>query len=72
MELAKLADGLGDEQGERGKNSGSIGDFAFHDSDPEKDSYDKYMYDNYYSIGTDDDPYSGRRLKCKVIKDPKV
>jgi hypothetical protein len=38
MELAKLADGLGMKQGERGKNSGSIGDFAFHDSDPEKDS----------------------------------
>jgi hypothetical protein len=27
------------------------------------------MYDNYYSIGTDDDPYSGRRLKnVKLIK----
>jgi hypothetical protein len=31
------------------------------------------MYDNYYSIGTDDDPYSGRRLNknVKLIKDPK-
>jgi hypothetical protein len=26
----------------------------------------KYMYDNYYSIGTDDDPYSGRRLNKNV------
>jgi hypothetical protein len=31
------------------------------------------MYDNYYSIGTDDDPY-GRRLNknVKLIKDPKL
>jgi hypothetical protein len=37
-------------------------------------AYDKYMYDNYYSIGTDDDPYSGRRLNknVKLIKDPIV
>jgi hypothetical protein len=36
-------------------------------------AYDKYMYDNYYSIGTDD-PYSGRRLNknVKLIKDPKL
>jgi hypothetical protein len=34
-------------------------------------AYDKYMYDNYYSIGTDDDPYAGRRLNrdVKLIKD---
>jgi hypothetical protein len=33
-------------------------------------AYDKYMYDNYYSIGTADDPY-GRKLNRKVqlIKD---
>jgi hypothetical protein len=32
------------------------------------------MYDNYYSIGTDDDPYAGRRLNknVKLIKDPKL
>jgi formylglycine-generating enzyme required for sulfatase activity len=38
MELAKLADGLGmkPEMVRKGKNSGSIGDFAFNDSDPEK------------------------------------
>jgi gliding motility-associated lipoprotein GldK len=31
------------------------------------------MYDNYYSIGTDDDPYAGRRLnkKVKLITEPK-
>jgi gliding motility-associated lipoprotein GldK len=32
------------------------------------------MYDNYYSIGTDEDPYAGRRLnkKVKLIKDTKL
>ncbi len=45
----------------------SIGDFAFNDSDPEKmTAYDKYMYDNYYSVGTADDPYAGRKLNKKV------
>jgi hypothetical protein len=37
-------------------------------------AYDKYMYDNYYSIGTADDPYAGRKLNRKevqLIKDPK-
>jgi hypothetical protein len=65
MELAKLADGLGmkPEMVRERENSGSRW-FCFNDSDPEKmTAYDKYMYDNYYSIGTDDDPYSGRRLK---------
>jgi hypothetical protein len=63
MELAKLADGLGMKpEMVRERENGSIGDFAFNDSDPEKMTHDKYMYDNYYSIGTDDDPYSGRRL----------
>jgi hypothetical protein len=34
-------------------------------------AYDKYMYDNYYSIGTADDPYAGRKLNRKeLIKDP--
>jgi hypothetical protein len=44
-------------------------------TDPEKmTAYDKYMYDNYYSIGTADDPYAGRKLNRKVqlIKDPKL
>ena len=78
VRLAILADESGIKPGEKagkGKNAGSIGDFAFNDSDPEKMSaYDKYMYDNYYSIGTDDDPYAGRKLnrKIKLIKDTKA
>jgi len=57
-----------------GKGTGSIGDFAFADADTTKMSvYDKYMYKNYYSVGTDDDMYSGRKLnqKVKLIKDTK-
>lgn len=59
----------------KGKNSGSIGDFAFNDQDPEKMTpYDKYMYENYYSIGTDDDAFAGRRLnrKVKLIQNTKL
>ena len=29
-------------------------------------SYDKYMYENYYSVGSDDDAYAGRKLNRKV------
>jgi gliding motility-associated lipoprotein GldK len=78
VRLAILADESGLKAGDtkgKGKNAGSIGDFAFNDSDPEKmTAYDKYMYDNYYSIGTDDDPYAGRKLnkKVKLIKDTKL
>ncbi|OYX81488.1 MAG: gliding motility lipoprotein GldK [Flavobacteriales bacterium 32-34-25] len=57
---------------EKGKKAGSIGDFAFNDADPEKmTAYDKYMYDNYYSIDTSF--YAGRKLNknVKLIKDPK-
>ncbi len=78
VRLAILADESGIKPGDgkgKGKNAGSIGDFAFNDADPEKmTAYDKYMYDNYYSIGTDDDPYAGRRLnkKVKLIKDTKA
>ena len=57
-----------------GKSTGSIGDFAFNDADPAKQTpYDKYMYENYYSVGTSDDPYAGRKLnrKVKLIKDTK-
>ncbi len=62
MRLAILADELG-----MVGDSGGIGAFAFKDTDPEKMSpYDKYMYENYYSLGSDDDPYSGRRLNRKV------
>ena len=53
--------------GGRGKKAGSITDYAFNDADPEKmTAYDKYMYENYYSVGTDDDEYAGRRLNRKV------
>jgi gliding motility-associated lipoprotein GldK len=81
VRLAILADESGIKPGagaangkSKGKATGSIGDFAFNDQDPEKmTAYDKYMYDNYYSIGTDDDPYAGRKLnrKVKLIKDTK-
>ncbi len=67
MRMAILADELGSVPG-----SGGIGEFAFKDANPEKMSaYDKYMYENYYSLGSADDPYSGRRLnrKTKVIWD---
>jgi gliding motility-associated lipoprotein GldK len=58
----------------KGKNSGSIADYSFKDSDPEKmTAYDKYMYDNYYSIGTDKDANAFKRLnkKAKLVKDVK-
>lgn len=78
VRLAILADEVGGggtagggAKGKGGKG-GSIGDFAFNDADPAKmTAYDKYMYENYYSVGTDDDPYAGRKLnrKVKLIKD---
>ncbi|HMI07839.1 MAG TPA: gliding motility lipoprotein GldK [Flavobacterium sp.] len=79
VRLAILADevggggaaGGGAAKGKGGKG-GSIGDFAFNDADPAKMTpYDKYMYENYYSVGTEDDPYAGRKLnhKVKLIKD---
>ncbi len=81
VRLAILADesgikpGAGAANGKgKGKSSGSIGDFAFNDQNPDKmTAYDKYMYDNYYSIGTTEDPYAGRKLnrKVKLIKDTK-
>ena len=78
VRLAILADESGIKPGDgagKGKKAGSIGDFAFNDANPDKmTAYDKYMYDNYYSVGTDDDPYAGRRLnkKVKLIKDTKL
>lgn len=69
MKLAVLADELGQKPEEGGKSSknGSIADYAFVDADTTNMSvYDKYMYDNYYSIGTADDPYAGRKLNKKV------
>ena len=69
MKLAVLADELGQKPEAGGKSSknGSISDYAFVDADVANMSvYDKYMYDNYYSIGTADDPYAGRKLNKKV------
>ena len=54
VRLAILADMSGQTATDpkaKGKNAGSIADYAFNDSDPEKmTAYDKYMYDNYYSV----------------------
>ena len=73
VRLAILADEVGGgSTAEGGKSGKGIGDFAFNDADPEKMTpYDKYMYENYYSVGTTDDPYAGRRLnkKIKLIND---
>lgn len=68
MRLAILAEEVG-----QAKGTGGIGEFAFDDTDPATMSpYDKYMYENYYSVGTGDDPYAGRKLnkKAKLITDP--
>lgn len=82
VRLAILADESGTKPGAgaatgkgKGKSSGSIGDYAFNDQNPDKmTAYDKYMYDNYYSVGTADDAYAGRKLnrKVKLIKDTKL
>lgn len=71
VRLAILADEVGGGgtagTGGGGRNSGSIADFAFDDQDPATMTpYDKYMYENYYSLGTEEDPYAGRRLNRKV------
>jgi gliding motility-associated lipoprotein GldK len=63
---------LADEQGQK-PGGGGIGEFAFKDQEAEEQSaYDKYMYENYYSLGTDDDMYAGRKLnhKAKLFTDP--
>jgi gliding motility-associated lipoprotein GldK len=68
--LAILADELGEKSDPKSKSSkkgGSIADYAFVDADTTNMSvYDKYMYDNYYSIGSGDDPYAGRKINNKV------
>ncbi|MBP9793602.1 MAG: SUMF1/EgtB/PvdO family nonheme iron enzyme, partial [Flavobacterium sp.] len=68
--LAIAADELGapaDAGGKSSKKGGSINDYAFKDADTTKMSvYDKYMYDNYYSMGSGDDPYAGRKLNKKI------
>jgi gliding motility-associated lipoprotein GldK len=68
--LAIAADELGqskDASGKSSKKGGSIADYAFVDADTTKMSvYDKYMNDNYYSVGTADDQYAGRKLNHKA------
>ena len=77
VRLAILAEDMGIKPGDgdakgKGKNAGSIGDFAFNDDTLKMTAYDKYMYDNYYSFGTDDDPNAYKKLKkTKLIKDTK-
>jgi gliding motility-associated lipoprotein GldK len=72
--LAIYADELGQKPTGKGTKGGSIGDFAFLEPDQAKMTpYEKYMYDNYYSVGTDEDPFEGKRLnrKIKLITDTK-
>ncbi|RZJ73482.1 gliding motility lipoprotein GldK [Flavobacterium sp.] len=76
VRLAILADEVGGGStagGGGGKSNGKgISDFAFNDADPAKMTpYEKYMFENYYSQGTSEDPYAGRRLnkKVKLIND---
>jgi len=66
---------LADEQ-QLKPGAGGIGEFAFKDQEAaegeEQSAYDKYMYENYYSVGTDDDMYAGRKLnhEPKLFDDP--
>ena len=71
--LAIMADEMGMDA-----TAGGIGSFAFQDvQDPSlnqnQTAYDRYMYDNYYSMAMDDDEYAGRRLnkKARLITDPR-
>lgn len=70
VRLAIFADELGQKptgNTSKKKPGTAIGDYAFNDADPNTmNPYDKYMYENYYSIGTADDPYAGRRLNRNV------
>lgn len=53
------------EVGKSAKDKG-IGSYAFLEADPAKlSAYKKYMYENYYSVGTSDDPYAARKLDRK-------
>ncbi|WP_297332075.1 gliding motility lipoprotein GldK [Flavobacterium sp.] len=67
---------LADEMGMKPGGEGGIGEYAFLDQvaeGEEQSPYDKYMYENYYSIGMDpNDPYVGRKLNHDVnlIDDP--
>ncbi|OYU84143.1 MAG: gliding motility lipoprotein GldK [Flavobacterium sp. BFFFF2] len=78
VRLAILADevgGGGSGTAAKGAKSSKAGiaNFAFAgNTDTKKMTpYEKYMYENYYQNGTDEDPYAGRRLnrKVKLIKE---
>ncbi|CAN5155315.1 gliding motility lipoprotein GldK [soil metagenome] len=59
MKLAIEAEFMGATPGD-----GGIGEYAFLDTDTENMSvYEKYMYDNYYSMSED---YNGRKVNKKV------
>ena len=69
--LAIMADDMG-----MGPDAGGIGAYAFLDSEENIDNmspYERYMYENYYSIQMSDDIYAGRRLNKRVplITDPR-
>lgn len=65
--LAIKADEKGIKPVAGGRSAGSIGDFAFEEpNSTNMTAYDKYMYDNYYSVGPDDDPYANRKTNKKV------
>ncbi|RRJ93128.1 gliding motility lipoprotein GldK [Paenimyroides tangerinum] len=70
--LAIMADEMGMDA-----SAGGIGLFAFQEvQDPSlnqnQSAYDRYMYDNYYSMAMDQDEYAGRRLNknAKLIDNP--
>ncbi len=59
MKLAILAEEMGEAPG-----AGGIGDYAFADTDEANMSvYEKYMYDNYYSLG---EGYENRKINKDV------
>ena len=79
VRLALMAEGSTNSGENKNKNV-TISSFAYNDFDEKnvKNSktnsvYEKYMWDNYYSIGTKDDPNAYRKLnkKSKLIKDTK-
>lgn len=70
--LAIMADEMGMDAA-----AGGIGAFAFlPEEDPSlnqnQSAYDRYMYDNYYSMAMDTDEYAGRRLnkRARIITNP--
>jgi gliding motility-associated lipoprotein GldK len=79
VRLAIMAEGSPNSADAKDKNI-SISSFAYNDFDEKnvKNSksntvYEKYMWDNYYSIGTKEDPNAYRKLnrKAMLIKDTK-